>query len=226
MTIIGVVNASTLLSDHDAGAITVACARQLKQHCAPLWGRKPMLVRFYKKAPAAKAGTDRYIIGIADDSDQAGALGWHTKDGSNVYGRVFVRPVLDNGGTVSTGELSVSAVLSHEVMETFCDSAVNLWADQGPRAIAYEVGDPVEADSYEIDGIAVSNFVLPAWFDPQAGPPYDYLGNLTAPFSMTPGGYFVYRAEGGMKQVFADQVPDWKTPIKLDPLARTLKRLI
>jgi hypothetical protein len=147
---------------------------------------------------------------IVDNPGVANALGYHDVDPQGVpYGRVFVDPVLDNGGTVlGTGgdpSLSVSAVLSHEVLEWWYDPTCGDWADRGRSSVAKELCDPVEQDYYLIDGVAVSNYILPAWFNSldKVGP-FDAMGKLTKPFSMTKGGYWIEMADGGVRQVFAD----------------------
>jgi hypothetical protein len=60
----------------------------------------------------------------------------------------------------------------------------------GAYVYALEVADPVEASSYTIDGIEVSNFVTPNWFRLGAPGPYDYLNKLSAPTTALDGGYF------------------------------------
>eukprot|EP00696_Hemimastix_kukwesjijk_P011281 gnl/Hemi2/24172_TR8111_c0_g1_i1.p1 gnl/Hemi2/24172_TR8111_c0_g1~~gnl/Hemi2/24172_TR8111_c0_g1_i1.p1 ORF type:complete len:301 (-),score=34.98 gnl/Hemi2/24172_TR8111_c0_g1_i1:39-941(-) len=46
--------------------------------------------------------------------------------------------------------------------------------------------------------VGLSNFILPAWHDRQhTTGPYDALGKLTAPYSLTPGGYAVVSQPGG-----------------------------
>ena len=65
-----------------------------------------------------------------------------------------------------------------------------------------EACDPVESDRYEkhVDGIdvSVSNFVLPAYFDPNAQPGarVDYLGTCPGPFQLAPGGYLLISKDG------------------------------
>ena len=63
-----------------------------------------------------------------------------------------------------------------------------------------EACDPVEDDVYDITTksgvkVSVSNFVLPAWFDPRApeGAKLDFMAKLTKPFTTSTGGYFVMR---------------------------------
>ncbi|MER5635679.1 hypothetical protein ABT095_01840 [Kitasatospora sp. NPDC002227] len=230
--VITVVNKSTRVTDDDVKTMTRACATQVQRDAAPAWGKAPIPVVY--AASEAEAPPGAWVIAVLDDSDQAGALGWHTEsEGNLIFGRVFAAPVLDHGGRVLSGELSVSAVLSHEVLETLVDEHVNLWADDlNGSAYAYEVGDPVESDSYEVDvtgvgPVAVSNFVYPAWFDPQAGGgrKFDQMGKVTAPFQMTKGGYVVIRREGKEEQHFGDRYPEWKKTAKLADTSRSQRRL-
>jgi hypothetical protein len=122
-------------------------------------------------------------------------LGYHTEDqGGKLRGIVAAQPELSNGGKVSAGDWSVSSVLFHKVLEMSIDPNCNLWSNDGRGAIhTFEVWDPVEAPTYAVNGISVSNFVTPAWFDPQAGSAatFDKLGLLTAPFGILKGGYVV-----------------------------------
>jgi hypothetical protein len=49
------------------------------------------------------------------------------------------------------------------------------------------MSDPVEEDTFLVDGIEMSNFVHPAWFEPFKHPPgtkFDHLGLLKKPFSI------------------------------------------
>jgi hypothetical protein len=61
------------------------------------------------------------------------------------------------------------------------------------RLYAYEVCDAVEADDlgYELDGVTVSDFVLPGWFEPihvADGERFAFKSNVSAPFELLPGG--------------------------------------
>src|SRR6185437_14392559 len=117
--LIGVTNASNLVSDQDVYAMTLLVNHQLRHDAAPAFDRMPPEVRYFRDPSLAPAGT--FIVGILDDSDQAGVLGWHEIGD----GRVFARPVLENGGNALSNELSVCSVLSHEVLETFGDLYAN-----------------------------------------------------------------------------------------------------
>lgn len=67
--------------------------------------------------------------------------------------------------------------LSHEVMESLVDPA--------PPA-APEVADPVEGDTYAIDGIWLSDFVTPRFVYGGASGKYDAMGVVHAPASVNP----------------------------------------
>ena len=114
--------------------------------------------------------------------------------------------------------------MSHELCEMVGDSSCNIWAD-GPDGhdYAWELCDAVEADAYDIDEVTVSNFLYPAFFDPQAetGSRLDHLGKLAVPFSMTAGGYQIRRSETGkVTQVFAADFPEWKRAAKTRKLGK------
>lgn len=233
MPAIYVRNASSLVTDDQAATMTRACAYQARFHLAPDWSRMPTTILFQPAARPLAAGS--WVITLYDDSDQAGALGWHTEENGIVYGKVFARPSLDNGSTVFGGEYAVSSVLSHEVLETVLDPTVTQWAVSGtdstgsPIAHALEACDAVEDGSYQIrdlrTSVTVSNFILPAWIDDQAQRgPFDYLNKLSAPFTSTPGGYQVIWRDGRQEQVFGDRMPAWRRDEKRHPLGRGARR--
>jgi hypothetical protein len=214
-----VVNASTKCTDLEVETMALAVKNQLFYHVAPAWGKAFMDSVFVPTGGTVPA--DCYPIYILDNADVAGALGYHTEDpGGNIYGRVFAGTVLSApGGTVLSGSVSVSACLSHEVMEFFVDKGCNLWAQyDATHMVAYEVGDPVENDSYNVHAtvkgvtsqVAVSNFVLDAWFDGQQTEPgvrFDWMNRVTAPLKMTSGGYLVLMdtTTGQTSQVFGSK---------------------
>lgn len=193
--------------------IARAVSIQIRAQVAPAWGRIPWEVI---AAPSPAKGA--VVISVVDDDTSTpDALGWHTEDADGtVFGEILVSPVLDNGGTMTSGPDSVSGVISHECIETFLDAAVSTW-DQAAdgNLYAHEGCDAVEGDAYGVGGVSVSNFVLPAFFDSQrAKGPYDHLGLLTAPFTMTPGGYQAIMVGGAVSQIFGEKMPAWKRVMK------------
>jgi hypothetical protein len=226
---ITVVNKSKLVTSGDVQLMTRACWKQLRDHAAPAWRMWPMPVVYASSEAQAPPGS--WVIGVMDDPDQADALGWHWEDNGVIFGRVFVRPVLDNGGDVLHKPLSVASVLSHEVLETFVDPSCNRKASMDDNTdIALEIGDPVESDSYKVrvagQDITVSNFVTEGWFDPQSDGPYDFMRLCAQPFQLRPGGYYIKYSGGGQGQaVFGHRYPGWRIETKKTELARSARRI-
>lgn len=176
--------------------IGTSLVKQAATDFASFWETLPCEVDVFLTAAAVPE--DRCLMLIVDDIPEApNALAYHS---ITPAGRPMLRlgweTIKANGGTLIKGGGSMSSAMSHEVLETIGDPYVGWWSDfDGTREIALEVCDPVQGDSYEIDGIAVSNFVGPRYFSQGPGP-YDYMGSLTAPLTLSPGGYIVLREDG------------------------------
>ena len=223
--LIAILNQSTVLKNADVATMTEGIATQIQSDVAPIWGRAPAAVTFYTDPTAVPAGA--YGIALVDTiQDQPqGVLGYHTEaQVAQVWGVVAAQPELDNGWKVLTGDWSVSSTLSHEVLETFIDPNCNLWASDGQGSLySLEVCDPVEAPTYTVSGVSVSNFVTPSWYDPQppSGAQFDKMGQLTAGFSILPGGYMVYETKGKGQEQWGTQYPSWRKATKTGPNARS-----
>lgn len=222
-----VVNKSSQVSDADVKTMTLACSKQLAIHVAPLHNLPTVAVTFLAKGAPPPSKQAR-VITVMDTLDDAEALGYHTEDaGDHIWGVVGTKAAMDQGAKALTGQYSISSVLSHEVIELFGDARINLWADNGRGTqIAYELCDPCENDFYLIDGVAVSNFVGPAWFDHFAakGDTFDYMGHLKAPFTMSKGGYWVQSKAGKASQKFGEDMPDWRRKAKQAQFSRAHRR--
>lgn len=203
------VNLSTLVTDSDARLIAFAVNAQLHQHVGPKWARVAPTMAFYAKGHKPPAGSIFFQL-VDSDEEVPDALGYHDEQKDAPYAVIMCKPVLESGGAVLDGELSVSGVVSHEAIETFGDVDVNSWRDMPDgRETADEWCDAVQDGSYNMtaDGrhVAVSNFLLPAWFDRQATQgPFDFLGILSKPFTLTHGGYLIVRKPGEASQVLGD----------------------
>lgn len=228
-----VLNGSTRVTDAEAEQMVAAVQLQVVHHLAPAYGiRAGAEVTFAAVKPKTPPA---FVLTIVDkiDDQPAGVLGYHDEDAKGTqFAVVACGPVLDAGMAVLTGDWSVASVLSHEVCEWLVDPACNKWAATGTgRFYCYETCDAVEAPTYDIAvpgavSVSVSNFVLPAWFDPQApkGTKVDFLGELAKPFTIARGGYAVYADASGEHQVTGDEFPAWRLAMKQGPAARTLRR--
>jgi hypothetical protein len=219
-----VTNRSPQVDDADVQAMVAACAKQIAQHIAPLHFVLPVPV-LYLAEGAPGPSTQARIITVQDTLDDPQALGYHTQDGSeHIWGVVGTQAAMSNGAQALTGKYAISTILSHEVAEMFMDPFCSLWADTGTGfAVAFEIGDPVQSDTYDIDGVAVSNFVTGPWFNPMAARTdrFDYMNNLHGPFTMTTGGYWVQREAGQTSQKFGADMPEWLRQVKAGRASRT-----
>lgn len=179
----------------DFDKLVAALQRYVDEHVAPVWGTPAKLVKsrgFVK---------DAWAMVFLDDADQPGALAYHdlTPDGLP-QSKVFVRTTLQNGDLVS-----VSA--SHELVEMLVDPAINMMTT-GPGTdtfYAYESADPVEALSFKVGGIPMSDFVYPAYFEgfrKSGSVPFDHLKKVRRPFQILAGGYQIIFKDGKWSQLF------------------------
>jgi hypothetical protein len=228
--LIAILNQSTLVTNNDVMTMTQAIAHQVELDAAPLWDRSPAAVIFY--SAAADVPNNAHVITVVDTikNEPTGVLGFHTEDkGGRLWGVVAAKPELDNKAQIMTGDWSVSSVLSHEVLEMFIDPNCNLWAATDTGAVySFEVCDPVEAPTYVVDEVSVSNFVTPAWFDPLSATKkvtkFDKLGLVPESFAILKGGYAVYASAGKQQQIFGAEFPKWRKEMKTGEFSRTTLR--
>jgi hypothetical protein len=200
---ISIANISKKVDKAEFAASVHVVARQVTHDFAPLWGMDAE-VRGLAIDPNAKPKPELSLsdvivyVGELDDDPQkvADAVGYHNLNNRGIpYGFVFTDVAAKMGEPWST-------TLSHEVLELLADPDVNLLVvgphPKQPNAVAlrtYEVCDPVQSDSYDIDGIAVSNFVTPLYFARLPSPNTvrtNYLKQELDRFGVRPGGYFSY----------------------------------
>ncbi len=200
--IISLVNRSNLLSHAEVLPAIRAINRQIKEDFDPYWSLSATLrLEGAVGAQADKASLADMrgdaVIYLADKADVTEALGYHEANFRGIpYGFVFLElcKQLKESWTVT---------LSHETLELLGDAQGNLLV-QGPHPTTptktvfhwFEMCDAVQSQIYTIDGIEVSNFVLPLYFTPdeQEGGRNDFLGALhkgksLASFGVSPGSY-------------------------------------
>ena len=174
-----------------------------------------------------------FKIALLEDADEASALGYHDLGPDGMpYARVFLGPILDDGGTWLLGSDSVAATVSHEACEMIGDPTANHWAQTRRGAlVAQELCDPVESLAYRIelrDGrrVSVSDFVYPDWFNPFAAPgaQLDHMDVLGRPFEIAEDGYVIRKTPGGIRNVYGRRYPRWRQATKRAQGARTFAR--
>lgn len=202
---ISIVNRTTVLTDAEIIPVVTALQTQVSRDFFKYWG---IDVKLFFTAKSKTPTASHWQLVLLDDSDAAGALGYHdlTKAGKPL-GKVFAKTDLTYG-------YKWSITTSHELLEMIIDPNINLVAfdENASRLYAYEVCDAVEADElgYLIGSIWVSDFVLPGWFEPlNVGylEKFAFKSKISRPFQLLPGGYIgafdIYNGSG-WTQLYAD----------------------
>jgi hypothetical protein len=154
------------------------------------------------------------VIYLWNDTNVDDALGYHETNAAGVpFGFIF---------TELSAEMHEpwSVTLSHEALELIGDPEVNLLvtgphpADPNKEVFHwYEMCDAVQDERYTIDGVGVSNFLLPLYFTTgaEAGGRNDFLGarkgrKALKSFGIAPGGYIgFYNPDTKMHETYALQ---------------------
>lgn len=168
----------------------------------PVWGSRANLVE--TQGPIK----GQWSLVFLDDADQPRALAYHDEEAHQPVSYVFVKTILDD-------EDDVAVAATHELAEMLVDAPINRYASAGDQQtmFAYEVCDPVEDTFFQINGMNMSNFVLPSYFEPDPlgqTRKFDHMGVLLRPFSLTEGGYVIITRAGEFRQVFGSKAKEAK----------------
>lgn len=202
LPVIAITNASTSLTDVQVEAVLAALQKQVSNEFKGYW-ELDCVVDFVPRTQPLTEGW--WQIVVLDNADQAGALGYHelTNQGTPL-GKIFAKIDLDSGS-------SWTVTLSHELLEMLADPWIN-WCAVGrdSKIYALEVCDAVEADNlgYVIDGVLVSDFVTPAWFEPTCADRLDFKQHVTKQLELARGGYIsIFDPTAGWTQIDAKGGP-------------------
>lgn len=164
----------------DLDKLVGALQKYVDRHLAPVWGTPAKLV----KAKGALPGAWHLVFLENADRKHLGLFGVHQFFEGQPIARVFV-------GSIKREPISL--VASHELAEMLVNPACNLWAlGHRNRLYSYEICDAVEAKRFKIDGLAMSDFVYPAYYEVHHQPrsvQFDHLKRITRPFQVLNRGY-------------------------------------
>jgi hypothetical protein len=223
---IRIVNVSTVLTDLQVQTCMAALQAQVHEDLfTSPWGIDATLT-FMPKGQSPMPGEWQLLF--ADDSDQAGALGYHeTTMYGNPIGYVFAKTSINDG-------VSWTVCASHELLEMLVDPDIQTVEEQdnGGGVITLrmrEACDPVESDSlgYQKNDILVSDFILPAWFNSSSPSDarLDFCGHCKKPFEVLADGYMgvLYATTAGWTQIDAEGNPGGKEVAALNRRGRRAK---
>ena len=206
--VVAVKNFSTVVADSEAAKAIPSFQKQVSGDFGPVWGLDANL-RLLGKKEKVPAGA--WVLAIFDNADQAGALGYHdlAKSGQPL-GKVFAKTTIDNGG-------KWTVTFSHELLRDarrsqrqFCRVRRRCSSPLRVRGLRRGGG---RRTGYAIDGVTVSDFVLPGWFEPlhvAKGEKFAHKSKVGGPFELLAGGYIGYYDlnGGGWQQLTAREPAD------------------
>ncbi len=150
------------------------------------------LAEVWEVSANVAAGTEvtagQWPIYVVNELDLANAYGYHYIDNlRKPYAKILYR---ENWTLTASHEMLEMLVNPYLDRYIATDIAANL---QGDERFLVEIAGPVQsvAYGYEIEGILVSNFMYPSYFDllVTEGKAYDHLGVIKKPRSILEGGY-------------------------------------
>src|SRR4051794_7673329 len=164
--------------------VAAALQKQAIRDFAPIWGIHATVDAF---ATLDDVPLGYWPIVVRDDIDQPGASGVHLDQNGQPF------------ALVQYGE-AWSLTASHEALEMLADPfGSRLLAGDSPRPgqgrveFLVEVADPTEDAQfgYTVNGVLVSDFLTPHFYDPVAAPGvrYTFGGHLDGPRRIAQGGY-------------------------------------
>jgi hypothetical protein len=168
----------------DLTRCAAALQRQVAHDFSPLWNVHATVSAF---TSLDDVPTAYWPVIVVDQIDDPSALGYHQDDQGQPYAVVK---------HTSSWQLTAS----HETLEMLADpfgnrvvSAPSIKPGQGRVQYLVEVCDPCESadHAYSVNGVAVSDFYTPHFFDPVTAPHtrYDFTGAITTPRTILRGGY-------------------------------------
>ena len=181
---IGLVSESKSVTPRALMRTAAALQKQVTRDYAPIWHVKATVSAF---AALDDVPNGYWPLIVMDDIHTAGAAGVHQDKNGQPYALV-------------EASASWSLTASHETVEMLTDPFGNRLVSgrspkrgQGRVEFLVEVGDPCEdaAFAYTANGITVTDFITPAFFDPVPSPSaqYSFTGAVKKPRQVLKGGY-------------------------------------
>ena len=187
---VAIVSDTPSLSFKHVAPVAAALQKQVSRDFGPLWGVNATVDAF---DTLEDVPVDYWPVIIRDDINDPEAAGYHTDD----HGQPFSLVQFDSGWGLT---------VSHETLEMLADpfgsrTIAGSPPPQAPKPVSnfsrvlylVEVCDPCEETkfAYTSNGVRVSDFITPHYYDPDEGPGtrYSFRGHVKAPHTVLEGGY-------------------------------------
>jgi hypothetical protein len=208
----------------DLTVISAALQKQATRDFAPIWDIQATVDAFAKLEDVPLG---YWPIIIRDDIGEPGALGVHLDKDNQPFALV-------------TFSDSWPLTASHEALEMLADPFGNRLVagdspapDQGRVEFLVEVCDPCEAADfgYTVNGITLSDFYTPGFFDPVQSPSerYSFTGAITEPRQVLKGGYLSWHepvSDEWWQEIYFGDSPQFRSLGRLNAGAESLRAQI
>jgi len=205
---IGFVSQSKSVTARGLLRTAAALQKQVTRDYAPIWHVQATVSAF---AALEDVPNGYWPVIVMDDIHTAGAAGVHQDKNGQPYALVEASD-------------SWSLTASHESLEMLTDPFGNrLVAGRSPKRgqgrveFLVEVGDPCEdaAFAYTANGITVTDFITPAFFDPVPSPSaqYSFTGAVKKPRQVLKGGYLSWHdpiSDHWWQEIWCDAKPKFR----------------
>jgi hypothetical protein len=200
---VAVLNQSALVAVEEVEAVFAALQAQVHRDLATTWGidAQLSLVR-----PGDTPPDKTWWFHLQDKVGAPGVLAYHDVNAAGLpRARVGVTDSINSG-------LPWSVAASHTLLQLLANPKGNVVVMQGDRFIPQEICWPCPGErwAYLIDGIKVSDFVLPAWYDgyrKERSARFDHCGHISEPYQVLPGGYMKYFEKATEKFLMTSRKP-------------------
>jgi hypothetical protein len=189
LTQLALVSESTKVTPSDLAQVGAALQKQITRDVMQFWEVKAT-IDVFPKLEDVPIGYWKVIV-MDDIGQKDGIGGIHT----NKLGEPFA--LVKSHADIKVWSLSAS----HEAIEMIVDPSLSRRVEgdspkpeQGRVQYLVEVCDPCQACAYWVNGILVSDFYTPRYFDPVAAPEarYSYTRRVTQPRQILKGGYLTW----------------------------------
>lgn len=183
---VGLVSTSPSVKLSDLQDVAAALNKQQVHDFLPAWSRMAQVTAY---ADPKQVPIGVWPMTVMDQLDDPNAAGYHSDTNNQPF------------AVVQSGQ-DWPVTASHELVEMATDPFGNTLRvgqilGQMVRVLE-EPADPVEAHSYKIDGIPVSEFVFPSYYGHAVpGRWYSLFGSVKSPLSVDFGGYLSWLDKDG-----------------------------
>jgi hypothetical protein len=213
---VALVSEAKEISSAELARVSAALQKQVTRDLMPAWNVTATVEPFES---LARVPAGYWPIIIRSDIGRAGAGGFHSQNQSQPFALVQY----NNSWTLAA---------SHELLDMLVDPSGNRIvvasspnpADNGKSVrVLVEIAQPVEAAefAYSIDGILVSDFVTPAFYNSSdnGGMKYSYTGAAKTRMKILKGGFLSWEdpaTSEWSQEIFFGQAPEFRNLGKIN----------